>query len=78
MSRLLSVSVPEELLARAEELAAAQGKTKSEVVREALNRHVQLERFAGLQGMGRERAEQRGLGPEDAEALVDAVRAERT
>ncbi len=78
MSRLLSVSVPDELLARAEALAAAQGKTKSEVVREALNRHVQLERFAGLQEMGREAAEQRGLGPEDAEALVDAVRADRT
>jgi CopG family transcriptional regulator/antitoxin EndoAI len=74
MSRLLSVSVPDELLAEAEALALAQGKTKSEVVREALREHVQLERFRALQSYGRRRAEERAIGPEDAEHLVDAVR----
>jgi len=74
MSRLLSVSVPDQLLADAEALAQAQGKTKSDIVREALRRHLELERFRELQAYGRRRAEERGIGPEDAVALVDATR----
>jgi metal-responsive CopG/Arc/MetJ family transcriptional regulator len=78
MSRLLSVSVPDELAAEAEALARATGKTKSEVVRDALRRHVQNEHFADLQRYGRDRAEVLGVGPEDVDRLVDELRAERT
>lgn len=77
MSRLLSVSVPDELAAEAEALARATGKTKSEVVRDALRRHVQHEHFADLQRYGRGRAETLGLAPEDVEELVDDLRAMR-
>jgi metal-responsive CopG/Arc/MetJ family transcriptional regulator len=75
MARLLSVSIPDELAVEAEALARATGKTKSEVVRDALRRHVQHERFADLQRYGRRRAEARGIGPEDVEGLVDELRA---
>lgn len=78
MSRLLSVSIPDELAADAEALARASGKTKSEVVRDALRRHVQHEHFAELQRYGRGRAEVLALAPEDAEALVDELRVPRT
>lgn len=78
MSRLLSVSVPDELAADAEALARATGKTKSEVVRDALRRHVRHEHFADLQRYGRDRAEMLGLAPEDVEGLVDDLRASRT
>lgn len=74
MSRLLSVSVPDELAAEAEALARATGKTKSEVVRDALRRHVQHEHFADLQRYGRDRAEARGIGPEDVEGMIDELR----
>jgi len=77
MSRLLSVSIPDELADEAEELARASGKTKSEVVRDALRRHLQHERFGDLQRYGREQAEARGVGPEDVEALVDELRTAR-
>lgn len=77
MSRLLSVSVPDELAAEAEALARATGKTKSEVVRDALRRHVQHEHFAALQRYGRSRAESLGVAPEDVEGLVDDLRATR-
>jgi Arc/MetJ-type ribon-helix-helix transcriptional regulator len=53
MSRLLSVSIPDALADEAEKLARASGKTKSEVGRDALRRHVQHERFAELQRHGR-------------------------
>lgn len=74
MAKLLSVSIPDELMRDAEAIARAQGKTKSELVREALRRQVQLEHLRELQRYGRRRAEGRGIGPEDAEALVDELR----
>ncbi|HTA33233.1 MAG TPA: ribbon-helix-helix protein, CopG family [Solirubrobacteraceae bacterium] len=77
MARLLSVSIPDDLAAEAEALAHATGKTKSEVVRDALRRHVQHERLAELQRQGRERAEALGVGPEDVEQLVDELRTTR-
>lgn len=76
MSKLLSVSVPDALIAEAEALARSQGKTKSEVVRDALRRHLQLERLRAVQREGRRQAEARGVGPEDAEGLVDELRRE--
>lgn len=77
MARLLSVSLPDDLAEETEALAQSLGKTKSEVVRDALRRQVQLERFAALQRHGRERAEEQGVGPEDVESLVDDLRAGR-
>jgi CopG family transcriptional regulator/antitoxin EndoAI len=74
MAKILSVSVPDDLMREAEAIARAQGKTKSELVREALRRQVQLEHLRGLQRYGRRRAEERGVGPEEAEALVDEFR----
>lgn len=74
MSRLLSVSVPDDLLASTETLARLEGKTKSEVVRDALRRHLRLERFRELQRYGEALAEERGIGPEDVEALIDDLR----
>lgn len=74
MSRLLSVSLPDDLAEETDALARALGKTRSEVVRDALRRQVQVERFADLQRYGRERAEMLGIGPEDSEALVDDLR----
>jgi metal-responsive CopG/Arc/MetJ family transcriptional regulator len=75
MARLLSVSIPEQLASETEALARASGKTKSEVVRDALRRHVQHEHFAELQRYGRARAEELGIGPEDVEGVVDELRA---
>jgi CopG family transcriptional regulator / antitoxin EndoAI len=77
MSRLLSVSLPDELAEQTDALAQSQGKTRSEVVRDALRRQVQMERFADLQRYGRERAEVLGVGPEDSEALIDELRSRR-
>jgi metal-responsive CopG/Arc/MetJ family transcriptional regulator len=77
MSKLLSVSVPDELIGEAEALARAQGKTKSEVVREALRSHLWRQRWQEATREIRAEAELRGIGPEEVEGLVDEVRAER-
>lgn len=77
MSRLLSVSLPDDLAEETDALARSVGKTKSEVVRDALRRQLQVERFSALQRYGRERAEGLGVGPEDSEAVVDELRSRR-
>jgi len=77
MARILSVSIPDELMRETEAIARAQGRTKSELVRDALRRQIQLERLRELQRYGRRQAEERAIGPEDAEGLVDEVRAGR-
>jgi len=77
MSRLLSVSIPDDLAEETDALARSLGKTRSEVVRDALRRQLQVERLADLQRYGRERAEAVGIGPEDSEALVDESRSGR-
>jgi len=74
MAKILSVSISDELMRETEAIAQAQGKTKSELVRDALRRQLELERLRQLQRYGRRRAEELGIGPEDAEALVDALR----
>lgn len=71
------MSLPDDLADETDALAQSLGKTRSEVVRDALRRQLQVERFSALQRYGRERSEARGIGPEDAEALVDELRAGR-
>ena len=75
MSRLLSVSLPDDLADETDALARSLGKSRSEVVRDALRRQIQLERFTSVQRYGRDKAEKLGLGPEDVEALIDEHRA---
>lgn len=74
MSRLLSVSIPDDLSDRTDALAAAQGRTRSEIVRDALRGYLWRERWAMATREARALAEREGLGPEDVEQLVDTVR----
>jgi metal-responsive CopG/Arc/MetJ family transcriptional regulator len=74
MSKLLSVSLPDELSDSTEQLAALQGRTRSEVVRDALRTYVWRERWSMATREARSQAEHAGIGPEDAEQLVDDLR----
>jgi predicted transcriptional regulator len=77
VSRSLSVYLPDDLAEETEALARSLGKTKSEIVRDALRRQLRVERLAALQSYGRESAERLGIGLEDSEALVDELRGKR-
>jgi len=74
MSRLLSVSLPDELSDGTDQLAAAQGRTRSEIVRDALRSYLWRERWSLATRDARARAEREGIGPEDTERLVDEIR----
>lgn len=74
MSRLLSVSLPDELRESIDALAAALGRSRSEIVREALRSYLWRERWALATREARSMSERKGLGPEEAEDLVDETR----
>jgi metal-responsive CopG/Arc/MetJ family transcriptional regulator len=74
MSKLLSVSLPDELSDGTDRLAAAQGRTRSEIVRDALRSYLWRERWSMATREARARAELEGIGPDDAEQLVDEIK----
>jgi metal-responsive CopG/Arc/MetJ family transcriptional regulator len=74
MSKLLSVSLPDDLSATTDALAAAQGRSRSEVVRDALRSYLWREQWSQATRSARAIAERQGIGPEDVEELVDGLR----
>jgi predicted transcriptional regulator len=74
MSRLLSVSLPDDLSKSTDALAAAQGRSRSEVVRDALREYIWRERLALAARPIEPAARRAGVGPDDVEDLVDEVR----
>lgn len=74
VSKLLSVSLPDQLSDDTDRLASALGRTRSEVVRDALRSYLWRERWREASREARATAEAAGIGPEDAEWLVDEVR----
>lgn len=74
MSRLLSVSLPDELSATTDAVAAAQGRSRSELVRDALRSYLWREQWSHATREARALAERAGVGPEDVEELVDELR----
>ena len=69
-------SLPPELAHRADEVMQQQGRTRSELLREALLRYLEECEWRALLRYGEQRARTQGLGPEDVGLLVDEYRAE--
>ncbi len=74
MSKILSLSVPPTLLREAERVAKKEGRTKSELFREALRRYLQERRWAAFRQYGALRASRLGLIETDVERLVEEYR----
>lgn len=75
-TKVLSISLPEEMLSEAEALAKEENRTMSELVREALRAYKrEREGWRGLLEYGKRTGEAAGVRSE--EDAVDAVRAAR-
>ena len=72
--KILSLSLPPELLREAERVAKKEGRTKSELFREALRRYIQEQRWTELRQYGAGQARKLGLREADVEPLVTADR----
>lgn len=76
-SKTLSITLPPEMLARAEELARQEHRTMSELVREALRHYERSRAWEELGAYGRERAEAMGVTEADVLPAVKEVRQRR-
>ena len=76
-TKILSLSLPPDLLREAERVAKQEGRTKSELFREALRRYVEERRWRGLQRYGAARARRLGLTEVDVDRLVEEHRTKR-
>ena len=73
-SKVLSLSLPPTMLQEAERLAKKEGRTKSELFREALRRYLQERRWAALRRYGAQRASSLGLKETDVERVIKEYR----
>ncbi len=77
ISKILSVSLPPDLLKAAERTAKKEGRTKSELFREALRRYLQEREWRELRRYGAVRAQRLGIREADVDRLIHEHRAER-
>jgi CopG family transcriptional regulator / antitoxin EndoAI len=75
-TKTLSVTLPPEMLTRAEKLAKKENRTMSELVREALRHYERKNWWDEMNAYGRKSAEASGTRTEDD--VVDVIRAARS
>ena len=75
-TKVLSVTLPERMLAAAKKRAKKENRTMSELVREALRRYEALQSLRELQAYGEARARELGIKEEDIDRLIHEDRAE--
>jgi CopG family transcriptional regulator/antitoxin EndoAI len=73
-TRTLSVTLPPEMLKRAQSIAKRESRTMSELVREALRHYDRRAWWDEVNAYGRQQAEERGLREGDVERLVHESR----
>ena len=75
-TKVITFSLPPEMAERVRQVMAEEGRTMSELVREALRLYMDDREWRSLVRYGQRRAREQGIAPEDLERLVDEFRAE--
>ena len=71
----INISLPRELLKKADVLAKKEARTRSELIREALRAYVkELSAWEDLFEYGRKQAKKLGIKPKDIPRLIDEYR----
>jgi predicted transcriptional regulator len=76
-TKTLSVTLPPEMLSRAEKLAKRENRTMSELVREALRQYERQRWWEETNAYGRPRARTLGIKERDVEKLIGEARKEK-
>jgi CopG family transcriptional regulator/antitoxin EndoAI len=76
-TKVTSLPLPPKLLREPERLARREGRTKSELLREALRRYLADSRWRELREFDRSQARKLGIEESDVDRLVAEYRAER-
>ena len=70
----ITVSLPPEMLSKIEEFMKKEGRTRSELVREALRRYFEEQEWKELIRYGMSKARERGITEDQVEEIVDEYR----
>lgn len=76
-TKTITFSLPPEMAAQVEKAMQAEGRTRSELLREALRRYLEERRWKEVFRYGEQRSRELGLTPDDVERLVDEYREEK-
>jgi predicted transcriptional regulator len=76
-TKTLSITIPPEMLSRAEALAKKENRTMSELVREALRHYERQRWWEETNAYGRARAQALGIHEEDVDKLIHEYRQEK-
>ena len=76
ITKTITFSLPPDMADTVEEIMRQEGRTKSELLREALRRYIEEREWRQLLRYGEQRAREQGIGPQEVERLVEDYRAE--
>ena len=75
-TKTITFSLPPEMADQVTEIMKSEGRTKSELLREALRRYIEDREWRQVLRYGERRAREQGIEPEDVESLVEEYRSE--
>lgn len=73
-TKTITISLPPEMMGLVDYLAKKEGRTKSELLREALRRYVDDREWSALIRYAQRRAKRKGITEDQIEDIVDAFR----
>lgn len=73
-TKTITISIPPEMEAQIKALMRLEGRTRSELLREALRRYMRDREWRDLLRYGQGRAREAGINEEEIEDIVDAYR----
>ena len=73
-TKTITLSLPSEMADKIEELMREEGRTRSELLREALRRYAEEKEMKRIYRYGEIKARQRGITEDQIEDIIDARR----
>ena len=73
-TKTISLSLPPEMAEKIKELMKKEGRTRSELIREALRRYVEEQEWKEIYRYGEMKAKEKGITEDQVEDIIDARR----
>ena len=73
-TKVISLSLPPEMAEKIKELIKKEGRTRSELIREALRRYVEEQEWKEIYRYGEMKAKEKGITEDQVEDIIDARR----
>lgn len=74
-TKILTLSVPEEMAKIIDKVAKEENRTRSELLREAMRQYIaSKERWREVRSWGRKTAKEQGISKKDIESIIDEFR----